>query len=78
MISELPKLGVGLGFREPLRSDIFLHREQVDFLEITSDHYLDANPRKLDELQLLSEHFVLVPHSLDLSLGSPRVSTRPI
>lgn len=64
------KGGVGIGFREPLRAGIFLNRDKIDFLEITSDHYLDANPRKLEELKLLIDHFPLIPHSLDLSLGS--------
>lgn len=61
---------VGLGFREPFRADVFLNRDRIDFLEITTDHYLDAKPAKIEELELLKEHFPLVPHSLDLSLGS--------
>lgn len=66
---QLPTLGVGLGFREPFRSDLFLHRGSVDFLEITADHYLDAPPEKLEELALLADHFTLIPHGLNLSLG---------
>lgn len=66
----LPKLGVGIGFRESFRADLFLHREEIDFLEITTDHYLDARPQKLEELKLLKQHFPLIPHSLELSLGS--------
>lgn len=69
-MKSLPNLGVGIGFREQFRSDIFLNRAKIDFLEITSDHYLDATPKKLDELKLLKEHFEMIPHSLDLSLGS--------
>ncbi|MBC7898487.1 MAG: DUF692 domain-containing protein [Saprospiraceae bacterium] len=69
-MKNIPKLGVGLGFREPLRSNIFLHRASIDFLEITTDHYIDAAPQKLIELDLLNQHFPLIPHSLDLSLGS--------
>ena len=61
---------VGLGFREQLRGDIFLNLDKIDFLEITTDHYLDAKPHKIDELKLLKEHFPLIPHSLELSLGS--------
>jgi len=69
--SEIPKrLGVGVGFREAFRADIFLHREKIDFLEITADHYLDARASKIEELKLLKDHFPLIPHSLDLSLGS--------
>lgn len=68
--ARLPALGVGLGFREPLRGEIFLRRDEIDFLEITADHYLDATREKLRELDLLREHFTLIPHALDLSLGS--------
>lgn len=61
---------VGIGFREQFRADLFLHQDKIDFLEITTDHYLDAKPEKLAELKLLKEHFSLIPHSLELSLGS--------
>ena len=69
-METLKKLGVGIGFREQLRTDIFLHQNEIDFLEITADHYLDAKPQKLEELKLLKEHYPLIPHSLELSLGS--------
>jgi len=61
---------IGLGFRPQFKADIFLHREKIDFLEITADHYLDANSNKLAELGLLNQHFQLIPHGLGLSLGS--------
>ncbi|HWE37278.1 MAG TPA: DUF692 domain-containing protein [Isosphaeraceae bacterium] len=70
MIVGLPTLGVGLGFREPFRGELFLHRSRVDFLEVTADHYLDATPEKARELDLLADHFPIIPHGLDLSLGS--------
>lgn len=69
-MKNLPKLGIGIGFRERFRADLFLRRNEVDFLEITTDHYLDARPQKVKELKLLKEHFPLIPHSLELSLGS--------
>lgn len=69
-LSSLPKLGAGLGFRPQFKSELFLNRESLDFLEITADHYLDANTEKLDELEVLKQHFKLIPHGLSLSLGS--------
>ncbi len=69
-IPDLKKLGIGIGFREQFRADIFLHRDKFDFLEITADHYLEASERKIEELKILNEHFNLIPHGLDLSLGS--------
>ena len=67
---DVAALGVGLGFRPSFRADLFRQRAQVDFLEITADHYFNAPPEKLDELDLLAAHFPLIPHGLDLSLGS--------
>lgn len=69
-MKKLPKLGVGVGFREQFRADLFLRQADVDFLEIIADHYLDATPQKRDELELLQQHFPLVAHGLNLSLGS--------
>lgn len=69
-MNELKKLGVGIGYREQFRADIFLHRDKIDFLEITADHYFDANDFKKEELELLKSNFSLIPHGLDLSLGS--------
>ncbi|MEF3366011.1 DUF692 domain-containing protein [Methylocystis sp. 9N] len=66
---DAPALGSGLGYRPQFRADLFAHRAGVDFLEIIADHYLDAAPEKLDELDLLAAHFPLVVHGLDLSIG---------
>lgn len=70
MIATLPALGAGLGFRSPFRGELFLHRDDVDFLEITADHYFDPPAEKRAELELLEDHFTLIPHGLSLSLGS--------
>jgi uncharacterized protein (UPF0276 family) len=69
-VAEIEALGSGLGYRPQFRADLFAHRSQVDFLEIIADHYFDAAPEKLAELDLLRAHFTIVPHGLDLSIGS--------
>ena len=69
-ISRLPTLGAGLGFREPIKGQLFLNRHAADFLEITADHFFDPSPAKAAELELLAGHFTLIPHGLNLSLGS--------
>jgi uncharacterized protein (UPF0276 family) len=61
---------VGIGFRPQYRGDLFLNPEQVDFLEITADHYFTKNQHKKEELILLKNHFTLIPHGLNTSLGS--------
>jgi uncharacterized protein len=70
ILSHLPTLGVGLGFRQAFKSDLFLNRQQVDFLEIVAEHYLDAPWQKQQELELLAAHLPIIPHAINLSLGS--------
>lgn len=70
IIEHLPALGVGLGYRDPLRSDILLNREQIDNLEIISEHFLELTREKARLLDLLKQHFTLIPHGISLSIGS--------
>lgn len=69
-IDDLPALGAGIGFRPQLKGELFLDQDAADFLEITTDHYLEAGAAKLQELDLLAAHYPLIPHGLNLSLGS--------
>ena len=69
-VCDLPVLGVGIAFRQPFLADVFHHLDAIDFLEITADHYFNGGPGKYSELDLLKRHFTLIPHGLDLSLGS--------
>ena len=68
-MNAAPWLGSGLGYRAQFRAELFENCARIDFLEIIADHYFDATPEKLSELDLLAAHFPLVPHGLDLSLG---------
>ena len=63
-------LGIGIGFRQEFKSELFLHRDTVNFLEIIGDRYLDSNQHQQAELELLGNNFPLVPHFINLSLGS--------
>ncbi len=72
-LQSLPPLGVGLGFRAPFASALLkteTKHSAVDFLEITVEHYLDVGPAKQQELSALKERYTLIPHGLNLSLGS--------
>ncbi|MCM8528029.1 MAG: DUF692 domain-containing protein [Lentisphaeraceae bacterium] len=70
METDIPLLGSGLSFRPSFISQIFNYRDEIQFLEIITDHYMFCSSRKWDALCFLKENFTLVPHSLDLSLGS--------
>lgn len=70
LLAHLPRLGAGLAYREPFRDALLQKQSEVDFVEIIGDHYIDAPPERMDELTLLGEHFTLLPHFTNLSLGS--------
>lgn len=69
-IGQLPRLGVGLGFRRPLARPIVANATEIDFLEIITDHYFDFTRFERRELRELSSRFRLIPHSLSLSPGT--------
>jgi uncharacterized protein (UPF0276 family) len=69
-IGGLPRLGVGLGFRRPLAREILSHASEIDFLEIISEHYLNARGFEARELVELGRRFQLIPHGLSLSPGT--------
>jgi len=68
--NRIPALGAGIGYRAPLKAELFHHQRKVDWLEIVAEHFLNPSPEKTQELQLLQNHFALIPHGIDLSLGS--------
>ncbi|MCU0429575.1 MAG: DUF692 domain-containing protein [Cytophagaceae bacterium] len=69
-LASIPQLGTGISYRPHFSSKVFQHKAEIDFLEIVADHYLDASPEKWHELQVLNDHFVLIPHAINTSLGS--------
>lgn len=68
--NQLPALGSGLGFRLPFTEQVLAAHAEVDFLEITADHFLEADVSRGRLLERLREKFTLIPHGLNLSLGS--------
>jgi uncharacterized protein len=70
MYESLPRLGVGLGYRQPLHGDILANVDRIDFLEIISDQYLYVAPDRYDRLRGLRERFPIVPHGVGLSIGT--------
>lgn len=69
LTTTLPALGVGLGYRTELREGILANRERIDFLEILADNYLQE-PSDLATLEELCDLFPVIPHGVDLSIGS--------
>jgi uncharacterized protein (UPF0276 family) len=69
-MAPLPRLGVGVSYRPKWREAVLAHRDEIGCLEIIAEHYLDAPPEKLDELDQLHAQFPLIPHGIGLSFGT--------
>ena|SRR5579884_4177724 len=67
---EVAPLGAGLGYRQSMRAEVFQCQDEIDWLEIVAEHYADPSPVVREDLDLLRAHFPLIPHGIDLSLGS--------
>jgi len=68
-LTAIPAFGVGLGYRSELREGILANRTRIDFLEIIADNYL-REPGALAALEELCTLFPVIPHGVDLSIGS--------
>jgi hypothetical protein len=71
VLAGLPFLGVGLGYRPDLDRQIWANRASIDWLELISEHYLARPREQLDQALRLRGAFPLVPHGVELSIGTP-------
>jgi|TARA_B100001971_G_scaffold123870_1_gene114033 uncharacterized protein (UPF0276 family) len=76
-LSDLPVLGVGMGYRGYYAEETFNVANHIDFLEIIPDHFLGASHAQKRQLERLISEFTLVPHGLSLSLGSADGLNKP-
>ena len=70
MYSDIPRIGVGIGWRREIAEEILRHKEHIDWCEIIAEHYINVTPDKLDQLSTLARTFPIVPHGIDLSIGT--------
>ncbi len=68
--AQLPTLGSGIAFRMPFAKPLLDSPRIADFLEITADHFMDLSHERDRLLHRLMEHYTIIPHGLNLSLGS--------
>jgi uncharacterized protein (UPF0276 family) len=67
-LKSIPKLGMGLGYRSDISEEIKSNQSAVDFLEIIPEQFFNRNYETI--LGELKNDFVMIPHGVDLSLGS--------
>jgi hypothetical protein len=69
-ISNLPKLGLGLGLRSVHFAEILSERPAVDWFEAISENFMDSGGRPRAVIREVAEHYPLVLHGVSLSIGS--------
>lgn len=65
-IVALPQ--IGLGFRRPIANWILSNPQEVEFVEVTAEHFFDGGE---ETLRSLAEMYPISVHGLGLSLGTP-------
>lgn len=68
--SKIPALGVGIGWRTEIAGDILANKQYIDFVEVISEHYLNVPPEKLTQAASLAKELPVIPHGIDLSIGT--------
>lgn len=63
---------VGLGYRKELHDAIFHHASEIDCLEILTEHFFEESNNEL--LRSLLDKFQVIPHGLELSIGSTGIN----
>lgn len=70
MHSVIPSLGVGLGWRREVAGAIAARPPCVAWCEIIADNFIHATPEQQDPLRNLAGTLPVVPHAVDLSIGT--------
>ncbi len=76
MKNAVENLGVGIGYRSDLRDFVFSKDYTFDYIGVTAESYMissTGNTSQLHFLEKLSEQFVVLPHGVNLSIGSPNI-----
>ena len=68
---QRPQLGFGLALRGELLESILQQRPSLDWLEILSDIYLQADAAQLEKLAITTRHIAAAPR------GNPGNGLRP-
>jgi uncharacterized protein (UPF0276 family) len=69
-ISDLPKLGLGLGLRSVHFDEILAERPAVDWFEAITENFMDSGGRPRAVIRAVAERYPLVLHGVSLSIGS--------
>lgn len=70
LMSNLPALGVGIGYRPEIHHYIMESRDLIDWLEVITEHYIQTAPEQAAKVRELRALFPVIPHGIEMSIGS--------
>ena len=70
LVTELPRLGLGLGLRSVHFGHILSEWPQVDWFEAISENFMDSGGRPREVIRQVAERYPVVLHGVSLSIGS--------
>jgi uncharacterized protein len=73
VFEKIPQLGVGIGYRPELGPAIQANFDAIDWLEVITEHYIQTTEDRLARAERLRQDFTLVPHGIEMSIGSAGV-----
>lgn len=65
---NIPQLGVGIGYREELKS-VAVDKELVQWLEVIAEHYIGSSDA-IAEIRQIADGRPVVPHGIEMSIGT--------
>ena len=69
LITAIPMLGAGIGYRREMSEQTFAASSALDLVEIITEQFIDETTT--GELENLCASFRVLPHGVGLSIGSP-------
>lgn len=70
---KVPTLGSGIGYRAAISHSILKHKNEIEVLEVITEHYINEKKSSGVPIEQLCENFRVVPHGLNLSICSPHL-----
>lgn len=68
--AQLPPLGIGLGLRREMATETFAHTNEIDWVEIHPENYMDTGGAARNRLENALQKYPIITHGLNLSIGS--------
>jgi uncharacterized protein (UPF0276 family) len=69
---NVPVIGVGIGWRREIAGEIMTHRKHIDWCEVIAERYINVPTDGLAQITNLARMLPIVPHGVDLSIGTDR------